>query len=85
VEFFDSLRERQMRMGLQALTDVVRRIDVVLAEQAAIVESVGSADATAAAAAMGKHLSKTLAALQVAGERLAMRPLPVAWVEMSSG
>jgi DNA-binding GntR family transcriptional regulator len=63
-EFYESLRDRQLRMGLHALVGSTERAGTVLAEHAAIVEAVRSRDPERAAAAVALHLSKTLAALQ---------------------
>jgi DNA-binding GntR family transcriptional regulator len=62
-DFYETLRDRQLRMGLQAVAASEARIRAVLAEHRAIVEGLRSADADGAAAAMDRHLATTLAAL----------------------
>jgi len=64
VDFYDSLRDRQLRMGLHAIVAVAERIDVVLAEHLAIVDAVDAMNPDAAAGAIALHLAKTLAALR---------------------
>ena len=64
-EFYESLRDRQMRMGLHAIATSDQRRSSVLAEHRAIAEGVRSGDADQAAAAMAQHLSKTLAVLRL--------------------
>jgi DNA-binding GntR family transcriptional regulator len=62
--FYESLRDRQLRMGLQALTASAQRTGTVLGEHAAIIASVRGGDPAGAAAAMAEHLSNTLAVLR---------------------
>ena len=62
--FYEGLRDRQLRMGLYAIAASEERTGNVLAEHAAIVKALRSADPERAAAAMARHLSNTLAALQ---------------------
>lgn len=62
--FYESLRDRQLRMGLNAIAAFEERTGNVLTEHAAIVEALRAADPERAAAAMARHLSNTLAALQ---------------------
>jgi DNA-binding GntR family transcriptional regulator len=64
-EFYESLRDRQMRMGLHAIATSDQRRGSVLAEHRAIAEGVRSGDADQAAAAMAQHLTKTLAVLRL--------------------
>jgi DNA-binding GntR family transcriptional regulator len=64
-DFYESLRDRQMRMGIHAITTSVQRIDSVLVEHRAIAEGVRSGDADQAAAAMAQHLTTTLAVLRL--------------------
>jgi DNA-binding GntR family transcriptional regulator len=64
-DFYESLRDRQMRMGIHAIATSEQRVDCVLAEHRAIVEGVRSGDALRAAAAMAEHLTKTLAVLRL--------------------
>jgi DNA-binding GntR family transcriptional regulator len=63
--FYESLRDRQLRMGVYALTTSGRRIDEVLTEHAAIVAALRMRDGDGAAAAVGRHLETTLAALRL--------------------
>jgi DNA-binding GntR family transcriptional regulator len=63
--FYESLRERQVRMGLRAVATVKHRARTVLAEHSAIVEALRAGDAVRAADAVASHLSGTLAALQL--------------------
>lgn len=63
--FYESLRDRQVRMGVYALTTSARRIDEVLAEHGAIAEALRCGDAARAAEAMAVHLATTLAALRL--------------------
>lgn len=64
-DFYETLRDRQLRMGLWAIAASVPRARVVLAEHAAIVEGVRSGDPATAAASVAAHLAGTLAALRV--------------------
>lgn len=64
-EFYESLRDRQVRMGLRAIAASEERTRIVLTEHMAIVEGVRSADPARAAAALAAHLSGTLAALHL--------------------
>jgi DNA-binding GntR family transcriptional regulator len=63
-DFYESLRDRQIRMGLQAIVASKQRSANVLAEHAAIVEAVRSKEPERAAAAMAEHLTRTLVALR---------------------
>lgn len=63
--FYESLRDRQLRMGFYALTTSGRRIDEVLAEHAAIVAALRSRDGERAAQAVARHLATTLNALRL--------------------
>ncbi|MWA02964.1 FCD domain-containing protein [Actinomadura sp. LD22] len=67
-EFYESLRERQIRMGLRAVAREENRARTVLDEHAAIVAGLVAGDAGEALAA---HLASTLAVLRlpVSGER----------------
>jgi len=64
-EFYESLRDRQMRMGLHAIATSEQRRSSVLVEHRAIAEGVRTGDADQAAAAMAQHLAKTLAVLRL--------------------
>jgi DNA-binding GntR family transcriptional regulator len=74
--FYESLRDRQLRMGVHAITTSDQRIAEVLAEHAAIVAGLRSGDPERAAAAVVQHLSTTLTALQL--------PIMVPWGPSSS-
>jgi len=63
--FYESLRDRRMRMGIHAIATSERRIANVLTEHRAIVEGVRSADPERAAAAMTEHLARTLVVLRL--------------------
>jgi DNA-binding GntR family transcriptional regulator len=62
--FYESLQDRQLRMGWHAIAASRERPDTVMAEHAAIVEAVRSGDPDRAAAAVAHHLSRTLVALR---------------------
>jgi DNA-binding GntR family transcriptional regulator len=64
-DFYEGLRDRQMRMGLHAIAASEQRMGSVLAEHRAIAEGVRSGDADRAAAAMAQHLTKTLDVLRL--------------------
>jgi DNA-binding GntR family transcriptional regulator len=64
-DFYESLWDRQVRMGIHAIATSERRIATVLAEHRAIVEGVRSADPERAAAAMSEHLARTLIVLRL--------------------
>ena len=63
--FYESLRDRQMRMGIHAIATSERRVANVLTEHRAIVEGVRSGDPERAAAAMTEHLARTLVVLRL--------------------
>jgi DNA-binding GntR family transcriptional regulator len=63
--FYESLRDRQLRMGIHAIASSDQRIGEVLAEHTAIVAGLRSGDPERAAAAVAQHLSTTLTALQL--------------------
>jgi DNA-binding GntR family transcriptional regulator len=62
--FYESLRDRQLRMGLQAIAASEQRTRAVLGEHTAIVDAVRSGNPKGAAAAMAAHLFNTLVTLQ---------------------
>lgn len=64
-EFYESLRDRQVRMGLHAIADSEERTRIVLTEHTAIVDGVRSGDPARAGAAVAAHLAGTLAALHL--------------------
>ena len=61
--FYESLRDRQVRMGLQAVTASKNRAARVLAEHWAITDAVRDLEPDAAAAAVTRHLDSTRAIL----------------------
>ncbi|SCW34741.1 transcriptional regulator, GntR family [Rhizobium mongolense subsp. loessense] len=61
--FYESLRDKQVRMGVHAIS-VGRRVDEVLSEHRAIAQAIRTSQADEAAAAVGVHLARTLAALR---------------------
>jgi DNA-binding GntR family transcriptional regulator len=63
--FYETLRDRQMRMGIYAITASAQRMDSVMVEHRAIAEGVRSRSADQAASATAEHLTKTLAALRL--------------------
>jgi len=65
--FYESLRDRQTRMGLHAIATSERRMAGVLAEHRAIANAVRSGDAERAAASMTAHLKTTTAVLHSPG------------------
>jgi DNA-binding GntR family transcriptional regulator len=62
--FYESLRDRQLRMGLHAIVAAKDRKESVLAEHAAIVDALREGDSERAAEAMATHLANTLAVLK---------------------
>ncbi|GAB2983396.1 GntR family transcriptional regulator [Amycolatopsis acidiphila] len=66
-EFYESLRERQVRMGLRAVASDGNRARTVLAEHSAIVTALGSGDPQQAYDALATHLSSTMVALHLPG------------------
>ncbi|KAA9162664.1 GntR family transcriptional regulator [Amycolatopsis acidicola] len=66
-EFYESLRDRQIRMGVRAVASSANRAEVVLSEHSAIVEALRSGDPDVAADAHITHLRSTMAALGVSG------------------
>ncbi|MEV4184092.1 GntR family transcriptional regulator [Streptosporangium canum] len=61
--FYESLRERQVRMGLSALASEEGRQAAVLDEHRAIVEALRTGDPEAASASLRAHLASTLQTL----------------------
>jgi DNA-binding GntR family transcriptional regulator len=64
-EFYETLRERQVRMGLRAIAAVQDRARTVITEHTIILEAVRSDEPDRAAAAVAEHLDSTLAALHL--------------------
>ncbi|RFS87461.1 GntR family transcriptional regulator [Actinomadura spongiicola] len=62
-EFYESLRDRQVRMGMYAVANEENRSRAVLDEHAAIVAALRTGEA--AGAALTAHLSSTMAALHL--------------------
>jgi DNA-binding GntR family transcriptional regulator len=63
--FYESLRDRQLRMGVHAVATSNRRSGDVLGEHRAIVAGIRMGAPEEAAAAMARHLATTLAALRM--------------------
>lgn len=64
-DFYESLRERQMRMGLHAVASAEDRVRRVVEEHAAIVTAIRSGEADQAAQAVATHLASTLTTLNL--------------------
>lgn len=64
-EFYESLRDRQVRMGLRAIAAAEDRARTVLDEHGAIIAGLRSGDPAQAAQALTTHLAGTLAALRL--------------------
>ena len=64
-DFYETLRDRQMRMGVYAIATSERRIADVLTEHRAIRDGVRSGDSERAAGAVARHLTNTLAVLRL--------------------
>jgi DNA-binding GntR family transcriptional regulator len=62
-DFYDSLRQRQSRVGVKAVTSGENRAGEVLREHQAILDAVRSHDEAASHAAIDAHLNSTLAAV----------------------
>lgn len=62
--FYESLRERQVRMGLLAVAAQKDRARMVLAEHRAIVDALAGRDPDATAAAVARHLESTWSTLR---------------------
>jgi DNA-binding GntR family transcriptional regulator len=63
-DFYESLRERQIRMGLFAVASAEDRARTVLAEHNAILQALRDTDVEAASAAVAVHLANTLQVLR---------------------
>lgn len=63
-DFYESLRDRQIRMGLRAVTSRPDRGHAVIDEHTAIIVALREGDADAAAAAVEAHLINTAVALR---------------------
>ncbi len=63
---YDSLRDRQSRMGLVAIARDEDRTRQILDEHRALVRAVGAGDEAAAVAVLEAHLGTTLALLRAA-------------------
>jgi len=70
-DFYESLRDRQLRMGVHAIATSGNRGERVLAEHAAIVDGIRRGEPDLAAAAVAEHLARTLVALRL--------PIVVGW------
>jgi DNA-binding GntR family transcriptional regulator len=63
-DFYRSLRERQMRMGVRIIVHDAARKEQVLVEHRAIVEAIAAADPDAAVRAVREHLDTTLRSMK---------------------
>lgn len=63
--FYESLRDRQLRMGVHAVATSEQRSGDVLGEHQAIVAGIRMGDSDEAAAALARHLATTLTALRM--------------------
>jgi len=72
-DFYESLRERQIRMGLFAVVSAEDRARTVLAEHNAILQALRDGDVEVAAEAVAMHLTNTLQVLR----RPVLRPRSV--------
>ncbi|MET9026691.1 GntR family transcriptional regulator [Nocardia sp. NPDC004168] len=63
-EFYRSLRDRQMRMGVRIMLSDEQRKKQVLIEHTAIVEALAASDTEAAIRAVREHLDTTLCSLK---------------------
>ncbi|MEV8634902.1 GntR family transcriptional regulator [Streptosporangium sp. NPDC051023] len=64
-EFYESLRDRQVRMGLRAVAKVKNRAETVLTEHRAIIVGLRDSSPAEAGEALATHLSSTLAVLRL--------------------
>lgn len=71
-DFYESLRDRQVRMGLRAVSNSEDRSRTVLAEHAGIVDALRSRDPDRASAALAAHLASTMRAMRL--QRVASTP-----------
>jgi DNA-binding GntR family transcriptional regulator len=65
-EFYESLRDRQLRMGVRAVVTGANRAEQVLTEHRAIVEALREFDEDQAVKAVQEHLGTTLSVLRSA-------------------
>ncbi|WP_448627664.1 GntR family transcriptional regulator [Geodermatophilus sp. URMC 64] len=72
-DFYETLRDRQVRMGLQAVTSSPDRARGVLTEHGAIVDALLTGEPEAAGQALAAHLVSTASALRL--------PSPLPWGE----
>ncbi|NKX86857.1 GntR family transcriptional regulator [Nocardia coubleae] len=63
-DFYRSLRDRQMRMGVRIVLDDEQRKNQVLIEHSAIVDALAARDTHAAITAVREHLDTTLCSLK---------------------
>ncbi|MEW2386443.1 GntR family transcriptional regulator [Micromonospora sp. NPDC047707] len=76
-DFYETLRDRQIRMGLRAVTADPGRGQKVIDEHTAIMDALRSLDAGGAVAAVKTHLDNTLAALRYPAHGVALPPWQV--------
>jgi DNA-binding GntR family transcriptional regulator len=72
-DFYESLRDRQLRMGLQVMVADADRAEQVVTEHRAIVEGLRNLDRDDALLAVHGHLDKTLSALRSAPAYTSLR------------
>jgi DNA-binding GntR family transcriptional regulator len=66
LDLHDSMRDRQTRMGLAAISRQAGRVDTILREHEEIAKAIGAGDRPRAEAALRKHLEGTLLLLRAA-------------------
>jgi DNA-binding GntR family transcriptional regulator len=74
-DFYESLRDRQLRMGVQAIVTDADRVEKVVIEHRAIVEGLRSLDQDNAFLAVQEHLDNTLSVLRSAPALTSLRGL----------
>lgn len=80
-EFYEVLRNRQVRVGLQALLQVEGRARTVLREHQAIAEAITNHDALATIKATSAHLEATLRVLGIHGDHMPANPFRAVHME----
>jgi len=74
-DFYESLRDRQLRMGVQAVVTGADRVEQVVTEHRAIVEGLRHLDRDDALLALHGHLDKTLSVLRSAPAVTSLRSI----------
>jgi DNA-binding GntR family transcriptional regulator len=77
--FYETLRDRQLRMGVHAVVTGVNRTEQVLAEHRAIVDALRERDPERAVAALHEHLGTTLSVLRSAPALSPLRTMAGGW------